>query len=92
MNYGGSVAQLAEQDLTICVPRVKSVHEGSPPMRKSQPPSCFSFVFTEKAHGEWRETYEAISECDYYEQSIGSNDKIPPGVGPGQLFSRKTTT
>jgi len=56
-------------------------------MRNSQPPSCFSFVFTEQAQGEWRETYEAISECDNYEQSVCSHDQVPPSPGLGQLHA-----
>ena len=61
-------------------------------MRKSQPPSCFSFVFTEKAQGEWSETYEAISECENYEQSVRPYDTLSSGARSGQLFTRTSTT
>ena len=84
MSFGDLAARLAETILMNSAPEGKTHHEDSPLMRTSQPPSCFSFVFTEQAQGEWRETYEAISECDRYEQSVLSNDEVPPSIGSRQ--------
>jgi len=53
-------------------------------MKRNQPPKCFHFLFSDQASGEWRETYEAISECENYERESPALGSVLPSARTGR--------
>ena len=60
---------------------------GKKHMKRTDPPTCFSFFFSENSNTEWKDTYEALTESENYERESSTLGDVLPSDRSGRRLT-----